>query len=161
MESETVKGLGTEVFSDEQNVSSDYAGRAGEHAARGQPRAGGSCTRPGPKAWREAHYLSLSTHSVQALFKESPSHPWQMLLHGKYYSTAPVKAVLRQIRSYRDGQFFIPVLQNQGSQTEHSLLEGCSRLFRNPKVGSEDHWFLRLLTNDPLCPQKVRKSKKN
>lgn len=61
MESKTVKELGIEVFSDEQKVS--YIGT----------RQGRACVLaqlvPRPKAWREAPYLRMSTHSVPGYFQ--------------------------------------------------------------------------------------------
>lgn len=92
MESETVKELGIEVFSDEQNVSSlrcrqdRQAGCTGLGAAGQGERSRVAGLKPG--GWL---LISARLHiPSQALLKESPSHPWQIILHGKYYSTSPV-----------------------------------------------------------------------
>ena len=66
MESETVRELGIEVFSDEQNVSSL---RCRQDRLPGAEAAGQG---PRPKAWRVAPYLSTSTHSIPGSSQGKP-----------------------------------------------------------------------------------------
>lgn len=92
MESETVKELGIEVFSDEQNVSSLRCrqDRQASCTGRGAASQGERSRVPGP---RPGGWLLISARlhiPSQALLKESPCHPWQIILHGKYYNTSPV-----------------------------------------------------------------------
>lgn len=100
MESETVKELGIEVFSDEQNVSSVRCRQRRQMSFTGRaPRAGGWAAELGPglKAWREAPYLSMSTHSVPGSFQGKPKSSladnttWKVLQYFPYK-----KAVLQK-----------------------------------------------------------------
>lgn len=66
MESETVRELGIEVFSDEQNVSSLRCRQDGLHRAEAAGQG------PRPKAWQVAPYLSTSTHSIPGSSQGKP-----------------------------------------------------------------------------------------
>lgn len=86
MESETVKELGIEVCSDEQNVSPRGSRQGGQ-----APGPGSAEAVPRQRPGRRLLILACLHILSQAVFKDSPSHPWQIILHGKYYSTSPVK----------------------------------------------------------------------
>lgn len=66
------------------------AGQASRLHRAGGCRPGRAESGPRPKAWRVAPISARLHIPSQALLKESPSHPWQIILHGKYYSTSPV-----------------------------------------------------------------------
>lgn len=96
MESETVKELGIEVFSDEQMFPPYNPGRARTGTLQRDVAPGQSELRQflGRRPSRRL-LISACLHILsQAVFKDSPSHPRQITLNGKYYSASPVKKTM-------------------------------------------------------------------
>lgn len=91
MASETVKELGIEVSSDKQNASFIISrqGTASTLQWKGAWARAELRQLPEPKAWRRL-LISVCLHILSwAVFKDRSSHPWQIVLNGKYDGTSP------------------------------------------------------------------------